>query len=149
MPVTTRKLHVIARELFWNRDDGITVPTIPGVNVPPSGYVVAVPRVGHLLSYTDRTDAGQVVLALQEIELWLGDVLGRAAFSRQFVGVWSDGDLTYLDVVEILPERAVAIQTAKDRGELCIFDLAAKAEIRVPEPAYADGHAWAAPALTF
>lgn len=125
---TTRKLHVIARELYYGRWTGATVPTVVGVPVPESGYVVAVPRLGHILSTRDT------VTAIQEIELWLGDVLSRTAEPGHYVGVWSDGDLTYLDVVEVLPERAVAVRTALSRGELCIFDLAAKAEIRVPEP---------------
>ena len=131
---TTRRLHRIALDLFYGRDDGATVPTVVGVRVPESGYVVALPRLGHLLTHTTGVTA-----ALQEIELWVGDVVDRASLPGHYVGVWSDDDLAYLDVVEVLPERAVAIQAAKDRWELCIFDLAAKAEIRVPvpEPVYA------------
>lgn len=123
---TTRKSFVIARDLFLARFTGATVPTVVGVRVPTSGYVVALPHVGCVLARA----------AFWEVELWVAGALSRSAQNGHYVGVWSDDDVTYLDVVEVLPERAVAVETALSRGQLCIFDLAAKVEIRVPEPAY-------------
>jgi len=129
---TVRHPVAIAVDLFEGRHTGATVPTVVGVRVPTSGYVVALPRFGRQL----EIGWGFGTVIFHEIERWVADVLSHSAQNGHYVGVWSDANVTYLDVVEVLPERAVAIETALSRGEVCIFDLAAKAEIRVPEPAY-------------
>lgn len=123
---TTRSTLDIALDLYYGQIDGATVPTVVGVPVPTSGYVVALPRHGFTIH--------GIAASLREVESWVADALRCSLPPSHYLGVWSDAHVTYFDVVEVLPERAAAVSAALSRGELCIFDLAAHAEIRVPEP---------------
>jgi hypothetical protein len=48
------------------------------------------------------------------------------------VGSWFDGGTLYIDAVEIIADRSVALQAALRRNELAIYDLSANKEIRTP-----------------
>lgn len=52
---------------------------------------------------------------------------------RLFAGYWVDGEtgVEYFDAVSVIRERDRALQLAKRRGELAIWDFARGAEIRV------------------
>lgn len=47
------------------------------------------------------------------------------------VGVWDDKGFVYLDVVNVVLDRAEAIELGKDRSQLAIYDLAEGVEIRL------------------
>ena len=120
---TTRTTYDIAFDLYQTGARGGTVPVVAGVRVPKAGYVVALPEYG--LRLRDAT--------LADILTWVTTVLPRAARPSHHVAVgsWTDDGYTYLDVVEVVPELPDALHRAESRGELAIYDLAAKIEIPV------------------
>ena len=103
-------------------ESGATVSVVRGVPVPTVGYVVGVPGRGIVVPSSQLT--GDVAMA------WVERVRTVASLPGRFVGVWVDGTRVYLDVVEILPERATAVAAGRTRGELAIFDLSRGEEIR-------------------
>lgn len=100
---------------------GATVACGP-YSVPTSGYVVGDPAYG---------ESWPGIPTRAEVLRW---TLARAdVVSGRYVGSWVDADTgrTYLDVADIVADRADALALAVQRGELAIWDLQHACEIRV------------------
>lgn len=100
---------------------GATIPTVVGSTVPATGYVVALAGHGEKLTSVTR----------EAITKWVASRLAESAEPGKALGIWHDEGITYLDVVRVISERATAEALARDTGELAIYDLARKADIRV------------------
>lgn len=120
---TTRKPADIASDLLTN-PDGITVPGVVGQPVPTNGYVVGVR--GFVVGRDDFTEESIV----NRVERFVTETLPEVAFhAARFYGAWQDWGLVYIDMVEIVSDRSVALELAADRGEVAIFDLDNNTEI--------------------
>jgi hypothetical protein len=113
---TTRPAHAIAVQLYLGRTRGTTVPTVYGVTVPKQGYVVALPNYGIVVKQP----------TVEAIQAWVETVLPHTLSGLTFVGVgsWLHDGTTFLDVVQVFPEFAVASAKAKLWSEFAIYDLA-------------------------
>lgn len=116
----------IADELVAGvRNGGATVPVHHGGVVPQSGYVVA--TVGHEHRVTDGRLVAEHLQRAQALQYVQGH---RAALAwHDYAGVWVDGDDLVFDVVEIVAERATAVELGKRRGQDAIYDLAERQDI--------------------
>lgn len=116
-----RTRDAIVNDLLRHVKTGGTVATVAGGLVPSSGYVVGVPQHG----MTSKRPTEGLVAA------WVTSVALAASEPSRYVGIWSHDDITYLDVVEVLPEMAMALSEARKRGEIAIFNLSTQEEILV------------------
>jgi hypothetical protein len=90
-------------------------------STPLSGYMVgfkpiAIIPADDVLSNAVLADAIKMV---KETDLHL------------FIGGWLDNNTAYYDISQHIPDRDIALETARLRGELAIFDLSTTQEIRV------------------
>lgn len=104
-------------------DGGATLATVPGATVPSAGYVVGGAAPGVTLALTSPS----VDLDASE---WVLRSLPMAARAGHYLGSWigPDGRL-YLDVVQVLADRADAVALGRARGEYSVWSLAHGAEI--------------------
>lgn len=95
----------------------------------PYRYIVALGKPHTRIVH--GTNASLIARALRELAdtraAWAGSHDNRA------LGTWLDttDGRVYIDVVESIANRDKALQIAKERGELAIFDTVAGDEIRV------------------
>ena len=116
--MTTKAIEAIASELLSARATGGTVSTTDA-SIPSAGYVLGIAGLGAVLPPKGNSDA---------IAHWVALHLDAAT-----VGIWSDSVTgeTYLDVVQVIADRSVAEILARATGEIAIWDLANKVEVRV------------------
>ena len=95
---------------------------------PTTGYVVSVPGA--------EARTNDIPSDLEFAAWYIGRaeaILRKYAAKglRAFLGAWQDGKHSYLDVSVIVPDRATAMNLGREYGQVAIFDLGAKAEIRL------------------
>lgn len=114
---TTKAIEAIAAELLAARATGGTVSTTD-TSVPSAGYVLGIAGLGAVLPKGN----------IDAIAHWVALHLDAS-----HVGIWSDSATgeTYLDVVRVIADRSIAELLAKATGEIAIWDLANKVEVRV------------------
>ena len=49
----------------------------------------------------------------------------------EYVGAWLDGDVVYLDIVEVIPDVTKAIEAAKKANQLAIYHLDTQTTLRL------------------
>ena len=115
--MTTKTVEAIASELLTASATGGTISTTD-VDVPSAGYVVGIAGLGVTENNND----------MGAIAHWVALNL-----DSDHLGVWSDEatGTTYLDVVRVITDRAMAESLARLTGEIAIWDLANRVEIRV------------------
>lgn len=86
-----------------------------------AGYWVGGKRPGIVL--TDATPRGAFAEALAHFAAGLAE--------GEYVGLWFDNGLIYLDVVEWCAEYGTAASMARQRGELAVYACAAGREVRL------------------
>jgi hypothetical protein len=92
---------------------------------------------GWLHDYASRWSGGYIVAthALQTLDYSNPVDIAITAMNDKvrLIGVWTDSETgrVYLDAVEHIESRSDALRIAAERGELAIWDLYAKAEIRL------------------
>jgi len=122
---TTRTIADIAADLLAARINGGggTVSTVAGQRLPTTGYVVGINGLGSIIEPSDP----------EAIAKWVASTLASTLEAGRYVGIWEDKgtNLVYLDVVKVLPERVPAESLARKSGEIAIWDLKGKSEIRV------------------
>ncbi len=96
---------------------GATLAVKAGQSDPTTGYVVA-----------DGSHEQTADLATIDPRLLVAAYVDshRAALAQTgaYLGAWVNDGYLVLDVVNVLPERNVALNAARDRGERAIFNLA-------------------------
>lgn len=90
-------------------EGGATVPLYRGDLVPTTGYVVG---VGGLTVPQDRWGMADHLVA---------DFVGRA--DTKYVGVWAEDGVVYVDKVQIVADRARALELADVHGEIAIYHI--------------------------
>lgn len=118
---TTRSIQSIAADLLASCVEGSIVTTVTGARIPPTGYVVGIRGLGLALLNVSQ----------EAIAAWVATRLPRSTEPNHAMGIWQDGGVTYLDVVKVISERATAETLARNTGELAIYDLLRKTDIRV------------------
>lgn len=105
-------------------NEGATVSVVAKPD-PTSGYVVANGRdeTTSDLDGTPDTIARETVARL--IGAYVESHRSALAQTGAYLGAWVDDGYLVLDVVNVLPERNVALNLARERGERAIFDLSA------------------------
>lgn len=95
------------------------------LTTPTEGFAVAIPDAELVVS-------GNAPRSI--VRAWL-DSVARPCLSKaaQFVGCWKDSTTNklYLDVVAVVQDADEAIRLAQQYGQLAIFDLLNKREIRI------------------
>jgi len=108
------------------RDEGGFTISPRGESVT-SGFSVATPGRAKVIDLTEFDD--------DDVTSYIDDNWDDLQANPDLhVGAWYDtetGDV-WLDVPEVFQDRAAAIDAARERGELAIFDLSAGEEIRIP-----------------
>ena len=111
------------------RDGGWTLNPRTGRFVTGAGYVVANPP-GALGARKTASQLAQEPGTFLNVAARNADLLAKPGM---MLGAWLDtetGD-TYVEVSEVFARPSDAIRVARARGELAIFDLYSKQEIRV------------------
>ena len=102
-----------------------------GVIQPTEGFVVAVPSQDNHPAIIDAATVKDRAKFKAELERWLIEAEAyRAKNPNYHFGFWADDTGTvYLDITEVLPDRAAAEQAGRERDQIAIWDLAAGTEI--------------------
>jgi hypothetical protein len=105
-------------------NDGATLATVAGLQDPTRGYVVADGRheTTETLEYPDSPELAYIDTR-DAIARFVDSHRAALAQTGAYLGAWRDGNDVVLDVVNVLPERNVALNAARDRGERAIFAL--------------------------
>jgi hypothetical protein len=110
---------------------GSTQSAIPGVPTVTSGYGVSLP--GHEV----RVDTSVPrTLFSQEIRKYAESKRAELAVPGRYLGAWLDNGILYLDITEVVAERATAERLGYDRDQLAIWDFARSEEIRMVTPMF-------------
>ena len=115
-----------ANRLYNARRSGCTLHLSDGL--PPTvGYAVG--REGWEVRLgPESCTACLIYLWVQHVQ----DVWFRLHPEAEWaIGVWYDKGFVYLDVVNVVLDRAEAIELGKDRSQLAIYDLEKGEEIRL------------------
>lgn len=115
----------IACELFRNCESGLTI-RLDGT-IPDKGFAVG--RIGYELR------AHRSILNIDMIRAWVDRArrLHEHLYHNDSwgLGIWRDGEHIYLDVSNIIPNRARAEELGRDRRQIAIYDLERGEEIRL------------------
>ena len=119
------------------KNGGSTRSLVHGVLTPTTGYAVSLPGHEHKLARWQDASLGDIA---DQIAAWLKprrDVLAQPGF---YVGAWEEAGEVYLDVTQVVPERANAEQLGDVREQAAIYDLAREVSyyavsVRVPASA--------------
>lgn len=104
-------------------DGGITV-RVSDMHEPLTGYAVSLPGTEERIPLW-RFDA-------EAVAQYVGDHLDDLTASDRYLGAWVDGVATvYLDVTEVIPDRATAVRLGRERHQLAIFDIDRQQDIRL------------------
>lgn len=98
--------------------------------VPDGTYIVTDDGVA---DYAARWSYGYIV-SKQTAQMANGGITFRHLdMQHGLVGVWKDSEtgFYYVDLVEHISDRASALQLATERGEIAIWDLRERKEVRV------------------
>ena len=107
-------------------DVGTTIDRFQGVIALMEGYVVG----GEVKALTiDNSNPRWWKITM--IERWLD----KLPIGQRLVGSWVDGNTLYVDAVRIVKDEAVAINLAKQRGEVAIYDVRNQHSIYIKETA--------------
>jgi hypothetical protein len=101
---------------FTSNGDKVTAKT---------GYVVGGKRKSLVMRLPH--DKG-IIAATERAAEWLDK-----GMQVLYYGSWVDGDILYIDAVDIIQSRATAVHVGKLRGEEAIWDLAEGKEVRLEE----------------
>lgn len=76
---------------------------------------------GYIASYQNS----EKTFALNELDQLKNEILKRAESIKkdEFVGLWVDNNIIYLDISIILDNKAECLEFAKDNKQIAIFDL--------------------------
>lgn len=105
-------------------DGGATVSPVPGILAPRDGYMVGVPA--HVAVLPSTLSPAEMLDAAAQ---WVERVRNRAAWHGYFLGSWVGPEGVYLDVSERIAGSADALAAGIIRGELAVWDIAARAEV--------------------
>lgn len=101
--------------------DGFTT-SIPSGAVPTDGYMVALS--GHEVTFpVDEFTASDLIRYVAD----KFDVLSGPG--EVYLGAWMADGLVYLDVSECIADRGLALDVAKLRSQLAIWDVVKRAEV--------------------
>ena len=112
----------------FHRDGGYTVglDTLGMPCTPTEGYMVGVPGI-HAKTQKSAPNFYNVMAQFETMTR-----LAQNTVHKLYAGAWFDGqNMWYLDISENILDVDDAIQVAQRRGELAIWDVANKKEIRV------------------
>jgi hypothetical protein len=118
-------------------DDGgatIDIETGQVMTLPDGGYVVAIGAPYEWIIESPHNDFNhRVIDAIQQYfnhaELWANDL---HAATPIHMGVWADDGRLYLDLVQVTTDIDIAMQAARERKQLAIFDTTTGQDIVVP-----------------
>lgn len=71
-------------------------------------------------------DKGDTQAALDMLNFYF-DLISTPEYESsygKFLGTWIDGDDLYIELSEYVPNKEIAMNLARERGELAIFDIA-------------------------
>lgn len=129
-------IKTVTNILWTNLNTGYSVNLAGGV--PTDGYMVG----GYVPSLVIPEDART---PLADTDAWLE---GHASYLTVFgdaeplyyAGIWadSDTDIVYVDISRNVPDLYTALAIAHAHGELAIWDVANKVEIRTEVPSVRD-----------
>lgn len=120
----TAMTNTLERGILEN--GGATVS--PSGIVPDSGWAVALPGLGWVQAY-DGSELDRILLR-PDVRAWLKARKADLAWQGRYAGAWVDKGNLYLDMVEIRQDKEDALQRARARGELAVFNLATREEAR-------------------
>jgi len=108
---------------------GSTRSIVAGVRPPTAGYAVSLANHEHTVSLAGVSKRnGYVLGATANYAQRHAAILAQPG---HYLGAWLDGETLYLDVTQVVPERAVALRLGAERNQLAVFDLGAGEEIKV------------------
>lgn len=103
---------VVSKVRSGLREGGITISTHG--DVPSSGFAVA---AGAEQQYNRD-------VTTKDIAAYIDAHKTELRSSNAYLGAWVDKGTVYLDVSHVFAERSTALQAARQRNELAIYDLA-------------------------
>ncbi len=129
--MTTIDLPRIARRVALDvaYDGGSTRSIVAGVQPPTTGYAVSLAGYERTYpltpGYTRTSHVQRLAHAYTDAH--------RAVLAQpgHYLRAWLDGNVLYLDVSQVVPERAVALRLGRERGQLAVFDLARREDVKV------------------
>lgn len=109
------------------RTGGSTRSIVVGVQPPTAGYAVSLPE------FEQRYEVGPLFYrpVARAVRDYVTNQQAVLAQPGHYLGAWLDGDVLYLDVSQVVPERAVALRLGRERQQRAIYDLARHEEIAV------------------
>lgn len=113
----------VAGSLHALRDQGATVSANGEANPHSVGYYVGGLYPSLVFDKIEDVDRG-------ELAWWIGTHPAR------YYGIWEDDETgkVYIDAVQHVVTRGVAVQVGRDRGEIAVWDIANAADIRCNDP---------------
>lgn len=98
--------------------------SIPSGEMPTGGFMVALDGFEQTIPVAEFTQA--------HIIRYVADKWDQlTAGGEMFLGAWQAGGLVYLDVSECIQDRALALDVAKLRNQLAVWDVVNSAEVTV------------------
>ena len=94
---------------------------------PTEGYMVGIPGP-HAKTQTYAPNFHDLIDQREAISR-----LAEKHAHKLYAGAWRDGDTWYLDISECVPTLEKALELARERGELAVWDVAKAVELWVPE----------------
>jgi hypothetical protein len=111
---------------------GSTQSAVPGVPGVTSGYGVSLP--GHERRIPVRTAYRGLAEDIKQYAELKRFHLARPGI---YLGAWIDDGIVYLDLTEVVHDRATAERLGYDRDQLAVWDFAKSEEIRMVTPMFA------------
>lgn len=114
MTVTTRSTTSLAHDLIdiaIHEGGGTFSTTIGDFVVPDRGFAVSGGFPGLVLTYSEFEEA--------TVADWIAELP-----TVEYIGCWAHEGKIYIDVTDIIANRAYALALAKHRNELAVYDFA-------------------------
>lgn len=99
---------------------------VMGVLPPTAGYAVSLPD--H--EWTYRLPSSDKALQVM-VGLYADYYRNELTKPSHYLSAGVDGDTLYLDVSQVVPERAVALRLGRERNQQTVFDLARGEDVKV------------------
>lgn len=113
--------------------EGGSTQSLRGEAVPDSGFMVGGFANSLIFDSLLVTDASHWAVSFNGIANWVNNNLTLATAPEMYIGGWIDKETNsmYVDLSKLVVDREAAILTAKELGEIAIWDLGKGEEIRV------------------
>lgn len=91
------------------------------------GYAVGGTEVPSLVVENDGMSFNQFSAAMQNMASQMLDA------DTQVIGGWVDAGMAFIEVSDVVRSKYVALELAKHRNEIAVYDFQAQAEVRNPD----------------